>query len=121
VHKHAHPDYNLEQWLTLAKRLYRLTALGRIVQDYDVKIAEPMRHPTEPVDIWPAIDALCDVPVSVLRGDLSDILSADTAKALAKRLKNGTVVTIPRTGHPPELDEPASVKAIDALLAKIAA
>jgi pimeloyl-ACP methyl ester carboxylesterase len=121
VHNHAHPDYSLEQWLTLAKRLYRLTAQGRIVQDYDVKIAEPMRHPTEPFDLWPAIDALGDVPVTVLRGDLSDILSAHTAKAMAKRLKKGTLVTIPRTGHPPELDEPASIKAIDALLAKIAA
>ena len=113
----AHPDYDLNEWIALAKRLYRLTPQGRIVQDYDLKILVPMRTPAEPVDLWPAIDAFGDVPVAVLRGGLSDILSATTAEAMMKRLPNGRLTTIPRTGHPPELDEPESIAAIDALLA----
>ena len=120
LHGHAHPDYDLPQWIALAKRLYRLTAQGRIIPDYDPRIAEPMRHPTEPVDFWPAFDALGDVPVTILRGATSDILSANTAAAMAKRLANATLTIIPRTGHPPELDEPAAVKAIDALLKSVA-
>jgi pimeloyl-ACP methyl ester carboxylesterase len=117
----AHPDYDLNQWIALAKRLYRLTPQGRIVQDYDLKIAVPMRSPAEPVDMWPALDAFGDAPVTVLRGALSDILSQTTAKAMAKRLAKGRVVTIPNTGHPPELDEPASIAAIDALLTAVTA
>lgn len=119
VHGHAHPTYDLAQWITLAKRLYRLTMQGRIVPDYDLKIAEFIRQPQEQIDLWPCIDALGDAPVTVLRGSQSDILSAETAKAMQARLKNGTLVTVPRTGHPPELDEASSIRAIDALLAKV--
>jgi len=115
----AHPDYEIMQWISLSKRLNRLTAQGRIVPDYDVRIAEPMRHPAEAVDLWPALDALRDVPVHILRGELSDILSADTAAAMVKRLRLARLSIVPRTGHPPELDEPESVKAIDALLAEV--
>lgn len=116
----SHPDYDLTQWIGLAKRLYRLTAQGRIVPDYDMRIAEPMRHPAEPVDLWPAYEALGDVPVHILRGELSDILSAEAAKAMAKRLPNAKLTIVPRTGHPPELDEPEAIAAIDALLKSVA-
>lgn len=116
----AHPDYEISQWISLSKRLNRLTAQGRIVPDYDMRIAEPMRHPAEAVDLWPALDALRDVPVHILRGELSDILSADTAAAMVKRLPHARLSTISRTGHPPELDEPESIEAIDALLAEVA-
>ena len=116
----SHPDYDLTQWIGLAKRLYRLTAQGRIVPDYDMRIAEPMRHPAEPVDLWPAYEALGDVPVHILRGELSDILSAEAAKAMAKLLPNAKLTIVPRTGHPPELDEPEATKAIDALLKSVA-
>ena len=120
LHGHAHPDYDLPQWIALAKRLYRLTAQGRIIPDYDPRIAEPIRRPSEPVDLWPAFDALGDVPVSILRGATSDILSAETAATMAKRLPNASLSLIPRTGHPPELDEPAAIKAIDGLLELVA-
>ena len=116
LHGHAHPDYDLPRWIALAKRLYRLTPQGRIIPDYDPRIAEPMRHPGEPVDLWPAYEALGDVPVTILRGATSDILSADTAAAMAKRLPNARLTLIPRTGHPPELDEPSAIKAINDLL-----
>jgi pimeloyl-ACP methyl ester carboxylesterase len=119
VHSAAHPDYDLGQWITLAKRLYRLTAQGRIVPDYDLRIAEPMRHPAEAADLWPAYEALGAAPVHILRGALSDILSAEAAKAMAKHLPNAKLTIVPRHGHPPELDEPESVRAIDALLKSV--
>ena len=119
VHGAAHPDYDLGQWIALAKRLYRLTAQGRIVPDYDLRIAEPMRHPAEAVDLWPAFEALGAAPVHILRGALSDILSAEAAKAMAKRLPNAKLTIVPRHGHPPELDEPESIRATDALLKSV--
>ncbi len=117
---HAHPDYDLPKWLEVAKRLCRLTAQGRVVLDYDMQIALPMREPAEPFDFWPAIDALADKPVTILRGELSDILSVETAEAMLARLPKGELVTIPKTGHPPELDELEAVAAIDGLLARVA-
>jgi pimeloyl-ACP methyl ester carboxylesterase len=121
LHTPAHPDYDLVQWIAFAKRLNRLTPQGRIVPDYDMRIAEPMRHPAEPVDLWPALDALRDIPVCILRGALSDILSADTAHRMTERLPLARLITVPRQGHPPELDEPESLAAIDRLLAAVAA
>jgi pimeloyl-ACP methyl ester carboxylesterase len=111
-----YPGYDLTHWLAMAKRLYRLTPAGRIVPDYDVKIAEPMRVPAEPVDLWPAYAALGDAPVTVLRGEHSDILAAATAKEMAKRLPNAKLVTVAGVGHAPALDEPFAIRAIDALL-----
>lgn len=120
IQAHAHPDYDLSKWVEMAKRMCRLTAQGRVVLDYDMQIAQPMREAAEPFDFWPAIDALADKPVTILRGETSDILSAATAQAMIDRLPQGELISVARTGHPPELDEPEAVAAIDALLARVA-
>ncbi len=118
-----YPDYGLEHWLQMAKRLYRLTPAGRIVPDYDKNIAEPFRLPggEAGVDLWSALDALSNVPTLIMRGELSDLFSDETARAMVKRLKAASLVTVPDVGHAPTLDEPVAVKAIDKWLAKIAA
>lgn len=121
LHGHAHPDYGLDEWVAISKRINRVTGGGRIVPDYDMKIAEPMRTPAEAFDMWPVFDALGNVPVTILRGEISDILSQATAKAMAARLPGAKLVTVKRTGHPPELDEPEAIAAIDALLKAVIA
>lgn len=116
------PDYQLVDWLTIAKRTYRLSANGRIVPDYDKKIAEPFRLPggEAGIDLWPAFDALAETPTLIVRGALSDLLSRETAERMADRLRQAYVVTVPHVGHAPVLDEPEAVDAIDALLARVA-
>ncbi len=115
------PGYTLVDWLTVAKRTYRLSANGRIVPDYDKKIAEPFRLPggEAGIDLWPAFDALADTPTLVVRGALSDLLSVETTERMATRLHRATVITIPGVGHAPVLDEPAARAAIDTLLAQV--
>ncbi len=120
LHGHAHPANDLSAWIAHAKRTHRLTSKGRIVADYDLKIAEPMRAPADAFDMWPVYAALGDVPVTILRGAKSEILATATAKRMAETLPKATLVTIPNTGHAPQLDEPAALKAIDALLAAVA-
>ncbi len=116
------PHHGLTEWLAMAKRLFRLTSTGRIVYDYDKKIAEPFRLPggEAGIDLWPALDALANVPTLIVRGGLSDLLSPATALAMQARLNAATLVTVPDVGHAPTLDEPVVTAAIDALLAKIA-
>ncbi|HEX7858012.1 MAG TPA: alpha/beta hydrolase [Sphingobium sp.] len=113
-----YPDFGLEDWLALAKRLYRLNSKGRIVLDYDQRIAEPFRAPggESGVDLWPAFDALKAAPATLIRGALSDILSEATAQEMARRHPGLELVTVPRVGHAPTLLEPESVAAIDRLL-----
>ncbi len=116
-----YPKYKLEDWLAMAKRLYRLTRGGRIVPDYDKNIAEPFRLPggEAGVDLWPALDAMRDVPTLIVRGALSDVLSDATAVAMKDRLRAADYVTVPGAGHAPTLDEPEAVAAINALLARV--
>ena len=117
----AFPDFAIADWLRLAKRVMTVGGNTRIVFDYDMKIAEPLAamDTGNQADLWPGIDALADKPVLVLRGALSDILSQATLDEMARRLKHAEVVTLPRIGHAPTLDEPEAAAAIERLLARV--
>ncbi|MFN4221164.1 MAG: alpha/beta fold hydrolase, partial [Novosphingobium meiothermophilum] len=83
--------------------------------------AEPFEAPegaTPQVDMWPMFDALATRPLLVLRGETSDILSAETAQKMAAR-EGVELVTLPRIGHAPTLDEPESMAAIGRLLDRV--
>lgn len=118
-----YPDFGLEDWLRIAKRLYRLNSAGRVVLDYDQRIAEPFRAPGGEVgvDLWPTLEGLKRCPVTVLRGGLSDLFSDATLRRMGERLPHADLVTVPRVGHAPTLEEPDSVAAIDRLLARVLA
>jgi pimeloyl-ACP methyl ester carboxylesterase len=119
-----YPDYALDDWLAMAKRLYRLNRSGRIVQDYDARIAEPLRIPGNEagVDLWPTMQAFHQVPTLIVRGELSDLFSEKTAKRMLKDIgKSAQLLTVKRVGHAPTLDEPEAVVAIDSLLQNVLA
>ncbi len=122
THAAAFPGYGLAEWLRMAKQVMTLGQNGRIVFDYDMKIAEPFDRPggEAGVDLWPAFDALAGGPLACLRGELSDIFSAATMAKMAERVPQADMVTIPGVGHAPTLDEPEAVAAIDRLLARFA-
>jgi len=114
------PDYSLKEWIAFAKKLYRMNSSGRIKLDYDMKISEPFESKGGGEEaLWRALESLQDVPTLILRGALSDLFSAATAQKMASKLKEGELVTIPRVGHAPTLEEPASLDAIAALLQRI--
>jgi pimeloyl-ACP methyl ester carboxylesterase len=114
----AYPTYGIDDWLALAKRLMVLSSNGRIVFDYDMKIAEPFaRSEAAPApDLWPGVEALAGKPVLLLRGALSDVLSAETLDRMVAMLPGCEAVTLPDVGHAPTLDEPEAVAAIGRLL-----
>lgn len=116
-----YPDYRLDDWLAMAKRVCRLTSGGRVVFDYDMKIAEPFRLPGGEggVDLWPAFGALAPLPVLLVRGKLSDLLSARTALEMKRRKPDMDYCEVPGTGHAPTLMEPPAIAAIDAFLARL--
>lgn len=118
----VHPRFEIADWLAMAKRLYRLTGSGKIVLDYDLKIAEPFRTPdgAAPPDLWPALAALEGAPVLIVRGERSDVLSRATATRMVEGLPGAELVTVPGVGHAPTLDEPEAMAALDRLLARVA-
>ena len=118
----VYPGYDLEAWLAMAKRLYRLNSGGRVVLDYDMKIAEPIRAMGSEagVDMWPVMSAFSGIPTLLLRGERSDLLSAATAQRMATDIGAAAeLAVVPGVGHAPVLDEPESVAAIDRLLARV--
>jgi pimeloyl-ACP methyl ester carboxylesterase len=94
---------------------------GRIVFDYDMKIAEPFANADNavPPDLWPCWKALAGRPLLVLRGEQSDILTPETAARMLREAPGAELVTVPRVGHAPTLDEPEAVAAIERLLARV--
>ena len=118
AHGSAFPDYDLDQWLEMAKRTMVVSQSGRIVFDYDMAIAEPFAKPgnAAPPNLWLAFEALRDVPMLLVRGALSDLLSEETVRQMGVRNPAMRTVIVPRTGHAPTLDEPEVRAAIHALL-----
>ena len=116
-----YPDWEVDQWLVYAKRLCKLTPAGRIVFDYDSRIAEPFKVPGGETgfDLWPAFQALNGVPSLVVHGGLSDLLSVETVAKMKTANSALESVTVPRVGHAPTLDEPEAQAAIDRLLKRI--
>lgn len=121
VHGSAFPGYDLDQWLEMAKRTLTVSQNGRISYDYDMAIAEPFREPggAAPADLWIAYKALSEVPMVLVRGELSDLITAETVAKMGERNRAMTTVTVPNVGHAPTLDEPEARAAIDALLARV--
>ena len=118
------PGYRLDQWLAMAKRLYRLNSSGRVVLDYDMRIAEPLRVPggETGVDLWPTLAGFRNLPTLIVRGGLSDLFSAATAERMREDVGGDTeIVTVPRVGHAPLLNEPEALAGIERLLERVSA
>ncbi len=89
------------------------TGLYSWKMDPAVRVPNATPPPRPPWDAFKAISR----PVLVLRGAVSDILSKETARAMAEGLPGTAVVEIPGVGHAPSLVEPEAVKALEAFLA----
>jgi pimeloyl-ACP methyl ester carboxylesterase len=117
VYGAALPGLTDQQWLDYARRAYRENASGEPILDMDPKIAEAFRSaPTAPADLWPVFAQIAAVPMLVLRGALSDLLSAATVERMRREKATVQAVTVANRGHAPLLDEPECVVAIDEFL-----
>ena len=116
----VHPRYGRAEWLRFAKRICRQTDQG-VEFDYDMAIADPFNagNTGEVSDGWPYYRVLAGRPILVLRGETSDLLSDAAAQRMATEIPDVEVVTVPRVGHAPDLDEPEAVAAIDRLLERV--
>ena len=117
----VYPDYGPAEWERYVRRLMREDGSGSVVFDYDMAIAGNFESAASTPEIWPLYQALDGRPVTILRGELSDLLSAQVATRMATELPDVELVTVPRVGHAPSLDEPESLAALDRLLVRVLA
>ena len=116
------PEFEIDEWLKMAKRTLVVGQNGRISFDYDMAIAEPFKQGGEnaaPADLWPAFEALKGTPLLLLKGELSDLISHGTVAEMGRRHGDMEVVSVPRVGHAPTLDEPVAREAINRLLERV--
>ena len=119
VNELAFPDYEAADWLAFARRTYTDKGTSHPVPAYDPNILEGLNEAdltAVPPNLWSLWDTLGSIPTLAIRGELSDILSAEIFAAMAARRPNLITVNIPNRGHAPMLDEPAAVAAIDVFL-----
>ncbi|HEX7719909.1 MAG TPA: alpha/beta hydrolase [Woeseiaceae bacterium] len=111
------PGLTEDGWRKMAWRAYRENNDGVPQLDIDPNIGRAIREAGAPGgDLWAAFDALQDIPTLVLRGELSDILSADTLTRMQERKPDLVAVTVSNRGHVPLLNEPECIAAIDRFL-----
>ena len=113
-----YPDYSRAEWERFVRRMAREDG-SSIIFDYDLAIADNFESAAAAPDVWPLYQALDGRPVTVLRGELSDLLSAEVAARMATEISDVELVTVPRVGHAPSLDEPQSLAALDRLLTRV--
>lgn len=113
----CYPDFGAADWLDLARASCFRNVDGTIQFDYDADIALGLKTGTATPDLWPLFMALADKPSLVLRGEISDLLSADIVAKMRSRVPTLRSATVPGHGHAPTLNEPAARAAIDDFLA----
>ena len=107
-------------WRDFAEATYRLAEDGLLHYDWDLALAKPLIRSGGPTaDLWKLYGALRRQPVLAFRGELSDVFSEDTFLRMAEIKPDLIRVTVPGVGHPPMLDEPPAVTAVDDFLAEI--
>lgn len=113
------PGLSQEQWAAYARRSYS-DVDGKPKLDMDPMIGEAVRSAPAAAapDLWGLYAGLQPVPTLALRGATSDILSTATFARMQREKPDLVRVEVPDRGHTPQLDEPASVAAIDAFLAR---
>lgn len=134
----AYPDMPESFWLEYARLGWAENGEGRPAPDVDPAVGEMLRHPPRAarlanwlrkaglvkrlggvaLDPWEAFRALT-VPCLVLRGTLSDVLTAEIVDRMLEVRPETEAVAIPNRGHTPLLDEPEAVRAIDRFLDRI--
>jgi pimeloyl-ACP methyl ester carboxylesterase len=106
------------QWAEFARQVFN-DEHGLPAESYDAKLAKAVSVLGGPTpELWPQFQALAHVPLLVLRGENSDILSAKTLEEMRARHPRIDALTVRGQGHAPLLKDPATIGAIADFLAR---
>lgn len=110
----AFPSLNDQQWMAWAHRAFRDSGDG-LVRTYDSRLADGFAAitPQTPMPpIWDLFDKLAGVPLMLVHGALSDLLSPQGVRDMQARRSDMDVVEVPDEGHAPLLADTPTIKRI---------
>jgi len=92
------------EWRFLTEHVVRRQPDGSLRLHYDPALAVPFNaeQPHKDIDLWKLYDAI-RCPILVLRGESSDLLTRETARAMTERGPRAKLVEIAGVGHAPTL------------------
>ena len=108
------PRLGPDDWLAAAHRMFK-EENGLLVTTYDPKLATTLAGVDleRPIaNLWKEFDALTHVPLMVIRGANSDILSASTVAQMKARHPALETIEVPDQGHAPLLAEADTISLI---------
>lgn len=112
-------DVPLERWLAEVRNHYEERDDGLHLR-YDSKLRDAVLNTDGPVpDLWPMFDALDGVPLALMRGANSDLLTKNCADEMTRRRPDMIRAEVPGRGHVPFLDEPEALEALHAWLERM--
>jgi pimeloyl-ACP methyl ester carboxylesterase len=105
------------RWLDEARKLAVETPDGLRTR-YDPALREAFLAAFKgpPVDLWPLFDALAGLPLALIRGANSDLLTPETTAKMRARRPDMAFAEVPDRAHIPFLDEPEAVALIHSFL-----
>lgn len=109
-----------EGWPRVAERTYRRGEDGRLHPRWDIRVLDAL--PAEgsgPDGLWPLFEAIPPVPLLLVWGQESRVLSASTVQRMRQARPEMALATLPGIGHAPTLAEPAALAALDRWLASV--
>jgi pimeloyl-ACP methyl ester carboxylesterase len=101
----------LSRWEDEVRHNFDQTDTGLRIA-YDPAIARTFAEGDAAPDLWPLFDAFEGLPLALIRGAHSSLLSADTATRMKARRPDMILATVPGRGHVPFLDEPEALAAL---------
>lgn len=115
------PHFDANDWRRFTERTFRERADGTPVLAYDPAIAVALAGGGKipPFLAWALFRRLRRKPTLVIRGQTSDILTANTVAKMKAGARTLVTVEVPGVGHAPLLDEPAAIEAVERFLDKV--
>ena len=105
------------RWLEEAVKHYTQNETGlKITYDPALREAFLAAFQGPPVDLWPLWEATAGLPVALIRGANSDLLTAACAAEMQRRRPDLIFAEVPDRAHIPFLDEPPAVAALHRFL-----
>lgn len=107
-------------WERFADRTYAVGEDGRLHPRWDTRLVTLLSSGGAVSDFGPVFAGLADVPVMLVWGENSEILSARTVANMRESKPDLDLLVVPGVGHAPTLEEPGPAARLDRFLERVA-